>query len=739
MTKRSIKTAAPEDLFILATEYGVGHRIDEKSAECRLDYYAPGADIARVKKEKLCNGFRIWIDPDARKLRRASHGGYGMMIDFWTTEGRLELFARKKGLKLKAYLDRTADLMMKYMRQSGRQVWWNVWPEIDNPLNPYNWGFWPERFASRQEFYRFLREHFTTDKYCRNRDKRVLTPYDPYIGFKKPAVQYLQERGLDPKNVNLSAFTCRVSACHHYLDWGFTFVQQEINVGLANLQVAIAFLRGAARQYRGYWGLDPAPWKAPTPYPAIYDAEGRRLGGVSESLLQREWLVSFLAGTNYIGEQLSDDNHWLTDKKTGIKRFSPMGRMAQDVAEFTLRRQRARGRPYVPVALLLEKYHGWDCPTGTFGEVKQACMGEIPYEARDAMIEAFFAYAFPGYQERHRYCGDWWDQVVKFSKSEKAFFETGPAPAGASRPAAAPVLFHPNFAAQKPSPPGKNSKADLQWIMALRTAFRAGLDTRPYEQGELVPAPRGDSFDVFLEDAPLAVLRKYPALIMLGGIKLHPPLQAKLAEYVRLGGKLLANASQVGKENEEFLGVRLTGQKGQARRTRCRLCARKYDEGPALFEYEIIKPTAAEVLAVTDHQAGKHPLATRRRLGRGEIMLTTPCFGIKMEQQPQVQLLEIVKDICDHLIQPLLLVEIHGRPLEFLVNITPKGRIIMLVNNEPAPWSGIARLKDFKNGDNLRELWTEKNLFGYRVRNGAAELKLALAPFSFTIIGMGRY
>jgi len=740
MNKQVIKSAADQDLLILATEYGVGHSIDEaEGAGGKVDYYAPSADIERVKREKLCNGFRIWIDPDERKLSRASKGGYGMMIDFWTTEGRMGLFAKKKGLEIKAYIDQTTDLMLKYMRRYGRKVWWNVWPEIDNPLNPYNWFFWPEKFSGREEFYRFFKEHFTTDKYCRNRDERVTTQYDPYVGFKKPAFQYLKERGIDPRQVNLAALTCRVSTCHHYFDWGFSLVQQETNVGYANNQVAIAFLRGAAKQYQGYWGLDPAPWKAPTPFPAIYDAAGNRLGGVSESLLQRELLVYFLSGANYITEQLSDSTYWITDKKTKTKRLSPMGRMAQDVADFALRRHRDRGQTHVPVALLLEKYHGWDCPTGSFGEIKQACMGEFPYEAKDAMIEAFFAYAFPGYQEYNRYRGNWSAQVVRFSKNEKAFLEGGCSADTATPQPVAPVLVHPNFASQKPAPPGKRSQENLDWVAAIRDAVRAGMDTRPYEQGELVPSPKGDSFDVFLADAPLEVLRKYPAMIPLGGIRIDQSLEKKLAKYVRLGGKLVVNTAQVGKENEDFLGVKFTGRKSKAQRTQCLLCSGKHDEGRSPFEYDIIKPISAEVLAIADHPHRKHPLATRRRMGKGEIILTAPCFGIKADQKPHAHFLGIVQDILDHLIQPLMLVEIHGRPIEFLVNITPRGKIIMLINNEPAPWEGVVSIKDFKNGDSLRELWSGKSLFGYRTKKGAADLKLALPPFAFTIIGAGQY
>ena len=153
-----------EEVFILATEYGIGHIYSEHVPVARVDYYAPGADIEKVKELGLCNGFRIWLDPDEEKLARASSDGYGMMIDFWPTEGRLGLFAEKKGLGLTEYVDLTVDLMLRYMKECGDKVWWNVWPEIDNPVNPYNWGFWPERFSGREEVYQFLKDHFTTDK-----------------------------------------------------------------------------------------------------------------------------------------------------------------------------------------------------------------------------------------------------------------------------------------------------------------------------------------------------------------------------------------------------------------------------------------------------------------------------------------------------------------------------------------------------------------------------------------------
>lgn len=690
------------DFFILCNEYGIGHSVDIENDNIPVDYYGPSADIERVKELGLCNGFRIWIDPDEEKLSRAQKGGYGMMIDFWIMEGRMELFAKKKGLGLKKYIDKTIDLMMDYMKKYGNKVWWNIWPEADNPGNV---SYWPKEFATRKASYEFLKDHLATDKYCKNRTQKDVSQYDPYVGFKKPAFQYLKERGIKPEDLNISALTCGVSTCHHFFDWGASLVQQEANVGFSNVQVSIAFLRGAAHQYNGSWGLDFAPWKAPTIYPAIYDEEGRRLGGVSESLLLREWLAAFISGANYIGEQLSDVIHWVKDK-AGNKSLSPLGRAAKDFADFALKRYPNRGKTYVPAALMLEKYHGWDCPRPF---MQGTCMGRMPYEKKDEMIQSFFSYAFPDYENRDRYYTQKW------------------APKG-------------SFKNQSPWMSAE-VKTNRDRMIAFREKLKEGLDTRPYEKGELVDSTWGDSFDVVLENAPVEVLKQYPALILLGEVKLSNDLRKTIKQYVETGGKLMLGITQVEKGDEELIGVELTGEKLESSQSLCFTCGRRYNEDA--YDYQLVKPVNATILARTEYDrktgADGDPLITKNSVGKGEVFFCSVPFGIGKNQKTHAGLLEIMKDTLDHFLSPLMLVEIEGEEIEYIVNLTDYGKMVTLINNSEKEWNGKIRVKDVNRWDTVRDLWNDKFILEYAFENKAITIRLNIAPWEFGILGIGKF
>lgn len=683
-TGKSPRSKKGRDFFLFAHEYGIGGKVDLKYKHdpIRVSYSAPDANIKEVKRANICNGFRIWRDPSPYRLARSAKGGYGMMIDFWLTEGRMELFARQRGMTLQTYIDATADNMLRYMRRYGNMVWWNVWPEIDNPRNPYNWGFWPESFSGREEFYEFVKEHFTTDKYCRNRDKRVITVWDPYIGFKKPAFQYLQERGLDLRKVNLSVLTCRVVACHHYLEWGAGLVQQEANIGFANIQVSVAFLRGAAKQYRGAWGFDVAPWKAPLP--VHYDRSGKKGGGLSESLLLREWLVMFVSGTNYLCQQFSDVTHWIEDKP-GRKRLSPLGRIARDFYDFAFKRHSNRGKTYTPVALMLEKYHGWDCPQGSQGENKQACMGSGKYERKDYMIEKFFSYVFPGYEKR-------------------------------------PSLHVP-------------AKNGIEARILFNKMMKEGLDTRPHEKGELVASPWGDSFDVILENASLELLKQYRAIVLLGGITISPELRAKLKAYCKAGGKVVVNSGQVNNDDQEWLGVKFKGNRGYASSSACSQCRSKFRENE--YFYPRVRPISAEVLART--RTGHDPIITRNTFGKGEIFFTAPDLWMNKPESKEPQLLEIIKDALGHIFAPLMTIEIDGEPLEHIVNRTASGRMVTLVNNSGETWSGKVTVKDAAREEEIRDLWNDKFLFDYTLSEKGATINMEIPPWGFSVIGIGKF
>ncbi len=313
-------------------------------------------------------------------------------------------------------------------------------------------------------------------------------------------------RGLPDKSLHLIAHGASVMLLHHYLEWGFDSIWLERGNGLSNYQMGIAFARGAARQYGREWGLDISAWEAVCGLrmPAHYTASGKCVNGPSADLMFRCWILGYLSGADFVMQEMTDAAFWRQPKRR--RRLSPAGHYAQKFLRFAKTDCPDRGRPHVPVALMLEHDHGWDAPRWKYRY--QVWGNKVPYEHGDFMIENFFQWAFPGCMAVGR----------EFMKT-----------------------FDPDL-------PWSSNRDYQRKIMN-------GFDVRPFEKA-LAPSRWGDAFDVVLENCPLRVLEKYKAVFILGRLLLNQKLFQKLSKYVEHGGTLMVNVRQI---PDELAGNSATG------------------------------------------------------------------------------------------------------------------------------------------------------------------------------------
>jgi len=673
-------------------------------------------------QQKLGNGIFISLTrwhgsqdlPSAEEIKKA--GGY-LGVGFRTNDPYNVFRAKERGMPLEEYVEFRVNEIIERMEElprghvwlfCGGEQWDSNGPRID---------YMKETVKSKKEAYEFFTEWCTTNKHQLHwKGSKFKDAWDPGI---KASIPYLKDKLGDKfDHYCIGGGGACVSDLHYQYEWGLKSSFHESFTGTQGAQTAIAFARGAARQFGGNWVVyHPTHSKPRGVSPEgrggelEYDEDGRKLGGVSENLLLRCWLVNFFSGSDMHLTYFSPKADWIakSDKLT----LSPHGKNVRRFVDF-VEKLDDRGNPYTPVGLLLEHNHGWRAERGTpmrvHGDVTWGC---LPYEEGDYMIDNFFDVAFP---------------------------EHGKLP----RPR-----------------PWKD--AEEKWRM-----MAGGFDFRPYEFRQLTSSRWGDSFDVILENASQECLGRYKGILLLGDIKADRALFEKLAACVKGGAQAVLNIEQVHRDVypllEETLGLKLLEGYSRAKGSVCRMCGQRFEEEP--FSYRNSRPSGAGVLCTTP---SGDPLVCAKKVEKGTIYLTLPRFlqsydpgqtitipkemlllggpeahfrypdDLRDENGDLVirksALLKIGSHFLDHLIGRFQLIKVEGPPIESVVcRKEDDSLMILLVNNEAADWRGKLRVKGWKgNQIKVRELWTGADISDVIVEDAVPGIEVLVGQFGFGV------
>ena len=211
------------------------------------------------------------------------------------------------------------------------------------------------------------------------------------------------------------------------------------------------------------------------------------------------------------------------------------------------------------------------------------------------------------------------------------------------------------------------------------------------ERGYLTNTPFGDLFEVILSNASPRCLAKYRAVVLLGDLKVgeRAGLAERLTDFVEGGGIVVTGVEQwpdipaslagveVGEDWEAHTGEALSSD-GRAFR----------EEG---FEHRKVTATTGGVLLATPDG---DPLVIRQAAGRGAVFLVAVRGWGRTERRHEF--LKGVRHVAGDLFRDLNLVEVEGRPVAYLVNVTDRADelIVTLCNNSPdLPWEGRVRIR----------------------------------------------
>ncbi len=125
------------------------------------------------------------------------------------------------------------------------------------------------------------------------------------------------------------------------------------------------------------------------------------------------------------------------------------------------------------------------------------------------------------------------------------------------------------------------------------------------------------------------------------------------------------------------------------------------------------------------------PLALRRRLGRGAVWITTPHYNHEIGCY---KFMNICGHALDHVMQPLMPVEIDGPPVEYMVNIREKDMLVTLSNNSKNDWRGTVRMAGAagRHSGGVADLLENQPVVAVR-HSGTLRFRTRIPPFKLKI------
>ncbi len=434
---------------------------------------------------------------------------------------------------------------------------------------------------------------------------------------------------------------------HSYAAHGVEcIIVERANDDIEDLQTAVAFARGAARQYGVRWGIDLSLWWGPI-YGCVHD--------LPASLYKRHLYLSHFSGSEVYRIEGGDILLPAPGKVT---------RVAQAIAEFAARVQGLdTGVPEVPVAVMLEPDHGWMTPPywrTTNGLWNYA---RLPYRPGDQGIDGFFGAAFPG----NIYAMD----AFPFGAYEKNEPPASPYALSCITPEFAPTPDK-EYHAEAPVPFGRFESRDA----AREALYAENTDPSPYRA--MGDSRWGDIFDVLTTEAGAESMKQYPVLVLLGRVGLDDALLERLDDYVQSGGVLVCAAGVAGPEHGALCGIEMTPELRTGR-------AWQWKEEDAVHEaFRYVPAVPADETEVLAEAPAGAPLAVVRSLGRGRVYT---CL-VPWYESGHKPLSGVALRLFDEVFGAVQPVTVQGLPVEWCSARGAGQRTVVVANHDLAPWSG---------------------------------------------------
>jgi hypothetical protein len=444
--------------------------------------------------------------------------------------------------------------------------------------------------------------------------------------------------------------TSSTSFAHALGEWGVRSFGMETAAVQPMTAMRVAFNRGAARQYGGNFFYYHAPnfGDSATTFTKQQNFAGpdnffhSRYGatmGPSLSWYRKSYYLYYVSGASAIYLEQGFDQFFKPGPGEHPFQLNPLGRITEEFMRFA-EKHPDPGTPYTPIAFLLDPAHGWDMtdyPQWPFG------ISQISRSDR-ALRELFGAAYYPG--------------PVREGE-----------PASGERQAFVPGIFGNIFDVLVASATHKDA---IDSYRALVVA------------GQIDWSKNSSASD---RDISPSRARGSSPTVREGSNQTWPQ---RLAQYVRNGGTLVLNSAQIKGLPADLLGVRLTGETGEAHNAKCLSPNEpEQDLHGQIFRYDRVEVKGAEILIAVPNGPSGDPLVTVNKFGRGRVVFVALPDLLGEDER----ITPFVAHLLAHLASEATPVRIQG-DVEYMINRTARGWVVTLFNDNGVfkPQQGMAEV-----------------------------------------------
>jgi hypothetical protein len=519
--------------------------------------------------------------------------------------------------------------------------------------------------------------------------------------------------------------TSSTSFAHALTEWGVRLLGIETAAVQPMFAMRTAFTRGAARQYGGNFLYYHAPNFGDTattftkqqnfagPDNFFHSRYGATMGP-SLSWYRKSYYFYYMSGASGIYLEQGFDQFFKPGPGDHEFQLNPLGRITDEFMRFA-EKHPDRGTPYTPVAFLLASAHGWDMtdyPQWPF-EVSQINRGDR------ALRELFGVAYYPGL-------------VVEGE------------PATGDRQAFVNGVFGDIFdvlvASEVPSPKSK-VQSQQNAVSAKKTPAVKSKELA-YE-GSNVKGDSSVSSPLSIARFPIYPLDPYRAIVVGGEVTLSPQWVQRLIAYVRSGGTVVLNSAQIKGVPADMLGVRLTGETGEAHNARCLSPGETVQNlSGQIFRYDKVQLKGAQPLIVLPATAAHpDPLVTVNKVGKGSVIFAAVPDLLGEDER----ITPFAAHLLAHVFADATPIKVRG-DVEYLVNRNESSWVVTLFNNNGVykPQQGLAQIDrgSYVNATislasrPLQKVldWTNEKELEVKNQGGQNSVTVAIAPGGLAII-----
>jgi len=200
----------------------------------------------------------------------------------------------------------------------------------------------------------------------------------------------------------------------------------------------------------------------------------------------------------------------------------------------------------------------------------------------------------------------------------------------------------------------------------------------PAECNCFINLPYGNIFDVLNNDCSQDILSAYPVVLLTGLQGEWPDLTDKLVRYVKNGGTLVMDVSQIRKEMPaEMIGAETSGEMKKGR-AHVDLEGNKEEEEE--YSYQKVKLKNGEALYLDSES--RAPLLVRAKYGRGVVLLSAVPQYLDNREKDKAKALKLYDIMLRRMIEEVMPVKVRvlSGGIDYSLNKRGKEWLVTLIN-----------------------------------------------------------